>query len=59
MKNKNSKLNVKKPKNKINTTKYNIKPKIKLNKIKKINIGDIIISINFFENFNFLILTYN
>lgn len=59
MKNKNSKLNVKKPKNKINTTKHNIKPKIKLNKIKTINTGDTIISINFFKNFNFLILTYN
>ena len=36
MKNKNSKLNIKKPKNKISTTKHNIKPKIKLNKIKTI-----------------------
>jgi len=60
MKNKNSKLNAKKPKNKItNTSKHNIKPKMKLNKIKTINTGDTIISINFFKNFNFLILTYN
>ena len=59
MKNKNSKLNVKKPKNTINTTKHKIKPKIKLNKIKTFNIGEAIISVNFFENFNFLILTYN
>ena len=59
MKNKNSKLIDKKPKNKINKIKYNIKPKIKLNKIKTFNIGEAIISVNFFENFNFLILTYN
>ena len=58
MKNKNSKINSKKPKNKINT-KHNIKPKIKLNKIKKILIEDRIISINFFKNLNFLVLTLN
>ena len=57
MKNENSKLNVKNPKNKNNTTKQKIKPKLKLNKIKTIIIGEAISSINFFKNLNFLVLT--
>ena len=57
MKNKNSKINVKIQKNRINTTKHKIKPKIKLIKTKTIKIVGTIKSINFFKNLNFLVLT--
>lgn len=57
MKNKNSKLNIKIPKNKINSSKHKINQKMKLIKTKTIKIGDKIKYINFFKNLNFLVLT--